>query len=349
MLDDRKAAILRAVVECHIRTAQPVSSAYVARLGHLSVSAATVRNEMVVLEQEGYLFQPHYSAGRVPTDKGYRFFVDSLSGPAALGKAQTELVRLFFERTHGELERMLAETSGLLSRLTDYAAVVVAPSAPEPGRVRSLQIVKLASRLVIVVAVLSNGAVERRPLEMPSEVSDRDVERASAMAASWLVGHPLDRPGPPAPGGDPAVDSLAAATVQALQSPEPDAPGHVFVGGAARMAVAFEAVGTIRTVLGILEQQYVLVSLLKDVLDRGLTVAIGTEHGIVPLADCSVVVAPYDVDGERAGTVGVLGPTRMHYDQALAAVAVVSKKLTSALSESDQRHWDTHDTRRSAD
>ncbi len=107
----------------------------------------------------------------------------------------------------------------------------------------------------------------------------------------------------------------------------------MFIGGAARMATAFEAVGTIRTVLGILEQQYVLVALLKDVLDRGLTVAIGAEHGLVPLADCSIVVAPYDVDGERAGTVGVLGPTRMHYDQALAAVAVVSKKLSKALRE----------------
>jgi heat-inducible transcriptional repressor len=122
--------------------------------------------------------------------------------------------------------------------------------------------------------------------------------------------------------------------VQALLTSEQSpGAGQVWVGGAARMAAAFEAVGTIRTVLGILEEQYVLVTLLKDVLDRGLTVAIGAEHGILPLADCSVVVAPYEVDGERAGTVGVLGPTRMHYDQALAAVAVVSKKLSRALSE----------------
>lgn len=118
-----------------------------------------------------------------------------------------------------------------------------------------------------------------------------------------------------------------------LTSEQSPGSGQVWVGGAARMAAAFEAVGTIRTVLGILEEQYVLVTLLKDVLDRGLTVAIGAEHGILPLADCSVVVAPYEVDGERAGTVGVLGPTRMHYDQALAAVAVVSKKLSRALSE----------------
>ncbi|MGH9105639.1 MAG: heat-inducible transcriptional repressor HrcA [Acidimicrobiales bacterium] len=339
MLDDRKAAILRAVVECHIRTAQPVSSAYVAQRDDLSISPATVRNEMAVLEQEGYLFQPHFSAGRVPTDKGYRFFVDSLSGPSPLGPAQAELVRMFFTRTHGEIERMLAETSGLLSRLTDYAAVVVTPSGPEPGRVRSAQLVRLHPRLVLAVAVLGNGSIERRPLEVPLPVSDAQVERASAAIASFLVGSALDPGGYPPPTGDPAADSLGAAALEALRSPEGElARSHVFVGGAARMAAAFDAVSTIRAVLGILEQQYVLVTLLKDVIDRGLTVAIGAEHGVVPLVDCSVVVAPYEVDGERAGTVGVLGPTRMHYDQALAAVAVVSKKLTKALSEGDRRH-----------
>ena len=337
MLDDRKAAILRAVVECHIKTAQPVSSAYVAQLGDLSVSPATVRNEMAVLEQDGYLFQPHSSAGRVPTDKGYRFFVDSLSGPAPLGAPQAELVRMFFARAHGEIERMLAETSGLLSSVTDYAAVVVAPSAPEPGRVRSLQLVKLTAHVVLAVDVLGNGAVERRALELPVELTDAQVERASAAAASFQVGATLDKTGDPGPTGDTAVDTLASTALQALRGPEPEVgTSHVFVGGAARMATAFEAVSTIRSVLGILEQQYVLVTLLKDVLDRGLTVAIGTEHGLAPLADCSVVVAPYEVDGERAGTVGVLGPTRMHYDQALAAVAIVSKKLSKALSEGDQ-------------
>ncbi len=334
MLDDRKSAILRAVVECHIQTAQPVSSAYVAQLGELGVSPATVRNEMAVLEQEGYLYQPHASAGRVPTDKGYRYFVDSLPARAVLSPSQSELVRMFFARTHGELEGMLAETSGLLSKLTDYAAVVVAPAMPEPGQVRSLQLVKVTPRMVLVVVVLASAAIERRPLELSEELSDAQVERASASAAAFLVGATPDRAGWPAATGDPAADALATAAVQALRTSEPDSPSsHVFVGGAARMATAFEAVSTIRAVLGILEQQYVLVALLKDVLDRGLTVAIGAEHGLVPLADCSVVVATYDVDGERAGTVGVLGPTRMHYDQTLAAVAVVSKKLSKALRD----------------
>jgi heat-inducible transcriptional repressor len=332
MMDDRKASILRAVVECHIATAQPVSSAYVAGLGELSVSPATVRNEMAVLEQEGYLFQPHASAGRVPTDKGYRFFVDSLTGPAPLGPAQAELVRTFFARAHGEIEHMLADTSGLLSNLTDYAAVVVAPNTPEPGRVRSVQLVRLSHRAVLVVAVLANGAIERRSLQLPGEVSDDQVASASAALSDCLIGTTLDKASTPLATGDPSSDALAGAALKAMRSPDPGFGEHVFVGGAARMAAAFEAVSTIRQVLGILEQQYVLVTLLKDVLDRGLTVAIGAEHGIVPLADCSIVVAPYDVEGERAGTVGVLGPTRMHYGQALAAVAVVSKKLTRALS-----------------
>jgi heat-inducible transcriptional repressor len=333
MLDDRKAAILRAVVECYIRDAQPVSSAYVTQLGGLAVSPATVRNEMAVLEQEGYLLQPHASAGRVPTDKGYRFFVDSLAGPAPLGPAQAELVRMFFARTHGELEHLLHETSELLSNLTDYAAVVVAPNAPEPGKVRSFQLVKLAQRVVLAVAVLANGAVERRTIELAVEPTEAQVRQASAALAAFLVGSPLECPGAVPMTGDMVTDHLATMALQAVRKPDYEGAEHVFVGGASRMAAAFDAVSTIRKVLGILEQQFVLVTLLKDVLDRGLSVAIGTEHGLAPLADCSVVVAPYEVDGERAGTVGVLGPTRMHYDQALTAVEVVSKKLTGALRE----------------
>ncbi len=108
---------------------------------------------------------------------------------------------------------------------------------------------------------------------------------------------------------------------------------HVFVGGTARVAQAFDALETVRSVLGILEQQYVVVTLLRDVLDRGLHVAIGSETGVAPLAECALVVAPYEIDGERLGTIGVLGPTRMNYPQALAAVAVVSDRLSDRLAE----------------
>jgi heat-inducible transcriptional repressor len=334
VLDDRKAAILRAVVEEYIQTAQPVGSTAVSRIPGMSVSPATVRNEMGALERDGYLVQPHTSAGRVPTDKGYRFFVDSLTPRGRLDAAHSQQVRSFFAQAHGELERMLADTSHFLAGLTDYAAVLVRVG-DEPARVRSIQLVGLAPRLVLVVVVLANGAVEKRTLELAAEPSEAQVAAATAHLSAYLVGtnfgHHIRVP----PCEEPGVDQLVKAASGALSHPGGEGEGQpqVFVGGASHMAAAFDAVGTIRQVLDILEQQYVLVTLLKDVLDRGLSVAIGAEHGVQPLADCSIVVAPYEIEGEQAGTVGILGPTRMHYEQTLAAVAVVSKRLGQALTK----------------
>lgn len=333
MLDDRKAAILRAVVEEYIQTAQPVGSTAVARIPGMSVSPATVRNEMGLLERDGYLAQPHTSAGRVPTDKGYRFFVDSITGTGRLEPAQAQQIRSFFASAHGELERLLASTSRFLSGLTDYAGVVVRQGA-DPAHVRSVQVVGIAPRVAVLVAVLGSGAVDKHTLELADEPSDEQLAAASAHLSSNLAGQPAGALSVVPRTEDPVVDRVVVAAVKALsQDPAPDAAAQLFVGGAARMASAFDAVDTIRQVLDILEQQFVIVTLIRDVLDRGLSVAIGAEHGVQPLSDCSIVVAPYEVGGERAGTVGILGPTRMHYQQALAAVAVVSKQLGRALSD----------------
>jgi heat shock gene repressor HrcA len=163
-VDERKAAILRSVVEEYIETAQPVGSGHVARTSGLAVSPATVRNEMTALESEGYLRQPHTSAGRVPTDKGYRFFVDGIAEPGTLGVGQRQQVRSFFASAHGALEEMLQDTSRLLSSLTDNAAVVVGRAHEEAG-IRSVQLVGLGSGTALVVAVLANGVVEKATLE----------------------------------------------------------------------------------------------------------------------------------------------------------------------------------------
>ncbi len=331
MLDERKAAILRVVVEEYIQTAQPVGSAHVSQSAGLAVSSATVRNEMGALERDGYLVQPHTSAGRIPTDRGYRFYVDSLTTPGVLQPAQRQQVRTFFARAHGELERMLADTSRLLSGLTDYAAVVVPPTV-DVLIVRSVQVVTLGPRLVMVVVVLSNGGIEKRTIDLGSDLSDAVVAAASTHLAGALVDTVWGATSIVLSTGDTTIDDLVRRVVESIATGSP-AIEQAYVGGAARMASAFDAVGTIRQVLSILEQQYVIVGLISDVLDRGLSVAIGAEHGLQPLADCSVVVAPYDVEGERGGTVAILGPTRMHYDQALAAVAVVSRRLGRALSE----------------
>ncbi len=333
MLDQRKAAILRAVVKEYIETAQPVASAHVARLGDLAVSPATVRNEMAVLEREGFLVHPHTSAGRVPTDKGYRFYVDQLgSPPGPLAPAKKRQVEDFFAKAHGELEQMLDDTGRLLSSLTDCAAVVMA-SVHETATVRSVQLVALGPRVALAVAVLSDGALEKETIEFSTDVSETRVSAASVHLAANLRGYALADAPVPASTGDGLTDRIVAQAQVALAGGQRRDPEHVFVGGASRMAATFEAIETVRHVLVMLEQQYVVVSLLQDALRQDKLVSIGAEHGVEPLAECSVVVAPYEVSGGAAGTIGVLGPTRMDYDRAMAAVAVVSERLGRRLQD----------------
>ena len=187
MLDERKAAILRAVVEEYIDTAQPVGSAHVVRSSGVQVSSATVRNDMATLEQEGYLRQPHTSAGRIPTEKGYRFFVDNLGQPASLRRNDAVQVRSFFEQAHGELEQMLHDTSRLLGDLTSYAGVVVGPT-PSEATVRSVQVVSITPTTALVVMVLSNGAVEKHTVELTEPVGDERISAATAHLAAHLIG-----------------------------------------------------------------------------------------------------------------------------------------------------------------
>lgn len=332
MLDERKASILRAVVEEYIDTAQPVGSGHVVASAGVRVSPATVRNDMAALEQEGYLHQPHTSAGRVPTEKGYRTFVDELAQPARLDRSSAQQVRSFFDERHGELEQMLVDTTRLLSNLTHYAAVVVGPQH-ESVLVRSAQLVDLGNGVALLVTVLSNGSVDKRTVALPDATPAHVVERAGAAIARSLTGATLASLAKLPASGDPGVDAVLRAVQHAMRQPVAGDGEQVFVGGAARMAEAFDAVETVRSVLTILEQQLVVVTLIRDVLDRGLSVAIGTETGVAPLAECSLVVAPYEIDGEHAGSIGVLGPTRMNYPQALAAVAVVSQRLGNRLTE----------------
>ena len=339
MLDERKAAILRAVVEEYIDTAQPVGSAHVVKSSGVRVSSATVRNDMATLEQEGYLRQPHTSAGRIPTEKGYRFFVDTLGEPATLKRADAVQVRSFFEQAHGELEQMLHDTSRLLGDLTSYAGVVVGPGQTE-ATIRSIQVVGLTAASALVVVVLSNGAVEKHTLDLgdggpplADGVGEERIAASTAHLASHLNGVARTAARVIPASGDAAVDALCNLALGSLRADRGDDPDQVFVGGTSRIARAFDAIETVREVLGILEQQYVVITVLRDVLDRGLHVAIGAETGFQPLAECSLVVAPYEVDGQPSGTIGVLGPTRMNYPQALAAVAVVSKRLSNHLTD----------------
>ena len=330
MLDDRKTAILRAVVQEYVASGQPVGSTHVANLPSVKVSSATVRNEMAALEQEGYLAQPHTSAGRIPTDKGYRHFVDSITPESLAADAQATQVGEFFSAAHGRLEDLLRHTTTLLANITHHTAVVVGPEV-ETATVRAVHISRVTQRTATVVMVMSNHGVENETIQISDDISDAHISLAVMHLAKYLVDHSLGDIDSIPSANDAHVDAVCYATLNALARHRKDKP--VFVGGASSLANAFDAVDVVRDVLTTIEQQFVVVSLLQDLLDRGLSVAIGAEHGIEQLSACSVIVAPVIADGETIGSVGVLGPTRMNYPQALNTVEVVSEQLGRRIAE----------------
>ncbi len=334
MIDDRKAAILKAVIEEYTRTAQPVGSSAAAKKANVSVSSATVRNDMAALENEGYLDQPHTSAGRVPTEKGYRFFVDNLiadSRAAADARLTGGIdVSTFFGQMRGEIEEVMSDTANLLTNLTDYAAVVV-DETDEAASVRSVHLVGLSDQTIMAVVVLANGQINKYTFEFERPVDEETLSQASQRLSQALQDRPLADPSELLPSTDLSADAIARQFFQAITTS--DEQDRVYVEGTAKVAAAFEAVESVSQVLTILEQQLVVVSLLANVVERGMTVAIGSETGVEPLSECSLVVSPYQVDGERAGAIAVLGPTRMNYPQAMSAVAVVSNQLGKLLSE----------------
>jgi heat-inducible transcriptional repressor len=197
--------------------------------------------------------------------------------------------------------------------------------------VRTVQLVGVSSTLATVVVVLGNGSVESQTIELAADVTDVHLAAATSRLSAALDGRTLAATDAVAPTGDAVVDRLVQQALDAVRSGAGDE--HLYVGGTSSMAAAFDAVEVVRDVLRALEQQFVVVSLVSDLVQRGLSVAIGGEHGVQPLSACSVVVAPILVEGEPRGSVGVLGPTRMNYPQALATVEVVSGQLARRIEE----------------
>jgi len=334
-LDERKASVLRAIVEEYVETAQPVGSQTVARSSGLGVSSATIRNDMTILERDGYIAQPHTSAGRVPTDRGYRFFVDNFTQRGPLPPQQYRTVADFFESSHRALEDLLNETSQLLARLSRHAAVVVGPQ-PDQAVVRGVQLVRLQERSALLVVVLSNGAIERHVLQITDDVDDVQLAAAARAVEPQLIGRAWGTVPDAVTTGEPVVDQVAADIRAGLFSlATPDHREPLFVGGVSNIAAEQEAFSTTQSaarLLEMLEHHVVVVSVVHELLQAGLTVRIGSENHLEELRECAIVLAPYEVDGQVAGVVGVLGPTRMDSRHALSAVSAVSQQLGRHLS-----------------
>ncbi len=339
MQEDRRLAVLRAIVEDYVTTREPVGSKALVERHHLGVSPATVRNDMAALEEEGLIAQPHTSAGRIPTDKGYRFFVDRLTQIKPMSSAERRAIATFLEGAH-DLEDMIQRSVRLLAQLTQQVAIVQYPTMAR-STVRHVEVVQLAQRRVLLVLILSTGRVEQRVVELPGDLSEssfadlrtsinratvgeRIVDAATALSALPDQVRPEDRT---------KIAVLAAALVEAMSNERNDE--RVVVGGTANLARFGDGFDqSIKPMLEALEEHVVLLKLLGEATSPdSITVRIGHEGPYQELATTSVIATGYGPGEEAVGSLGIVGPTRMDYPGSMAAVRAVARYVSTILDQ----------------
>lgn len=339
-LDERKALVLRAIVSHYVSTGEPVGSKTLVDRYKLRVSPATVRNDMGALEDWGYIYQPHTSAGRIPTDTGYRFFVDAWGSDVRLPAEQAQQIRSFFGQPRWELEDSLRQTAALLSHLTDHAAVVFAPVL-DRSMIRRVELVRLSTTRAMAVLVTDNGLVENHPLALSESLDDAGLEATSMMLNQVLIDQPLDTAGATIRANldrfpselREAVAAISSALDEDVSQREND---RVFLEGASNIVdeQKFADLETVRQVIGALENRRLLLEVMADALSvQNVSVRIGSENQAEGMQSSSVISAPYGVGGNILGSLGVVGPTRMDYRKTIAAVYEVSANLGRMLTE----------------
>ncbi len=336
MLDDRKLAVLRAIVQDYVSTMEPVGSKSLVDRYHLDVSPATIRNDMAVLEEQGYISQPHTSAGRIPTDKGYRLFVDRLSGIKPLSTAERRAIEAFLAGAY-DLDDVVLRTVRLLTQITRQVALVQYPSLIRSS-VRHVELVPLAARRLLLVLITDTGRVEQRAVELPAPIDDQSVAHLRAVLNAALDGRRLTE-----------VAAVVAELPEQVQPAERHNAAAVFsviletlverteervvVGGAANLTSADFSRG-LREVLESLEEQVVLMRLLGESIDESsVTVQIGAENP-AGLRSTSLVATGYGTGGQALARLGVIGPTRMDYPTAMGAVRAVARYVGQILAGS---------------
>lgn len=336
MLNDRRRRILTALVEEYIRSAHPVGSRVLVDHYDLACSPATVRNDLSALEEAGYLYQPHVSAGRVPTDVGYREFVDSIAEQQSVHDELFSQIRMELTRVESELSELMRRTASVLTRLSNYVSVVLAPTLRR-ARVRKIDVVQLSGHTALVVLITDTGRVAKRAVDFREAVEAdalAQIERAlnqllEGRQAQDIEGVADDQLGLPR-----QLVHLALLVVEQLMSCLAEADEDGLVRGETAAVLAepeFEAPEMVRSLVGVLDDGLALAHAFSDAASaREVLVRIGAENSLAQLGNLSVVVAPYGPDASR-GMVGLLGPTRMDYVRAIHAVRCVADSLTQAL------------------
>ncbi|MGO9078000.1 MAG: heat-inducible transcriptional repressor HrcA [Streptosporangiaceae bacterium] len=336
MLDDRKLAVLRAIVQDYVSSHEPVGSKALVDRHSLDVSPATIRNDMAVLEEQGYIVQPHTSAGRVPTDKGYRLFVDRLSGIKPFTPAERRAVETFLAGAY-DLDDVVLRTVRLLAQLTRQVAMVQYPSLTRSS-VRHVELVPLADRRLLLVLITDTGRVEQRMVELPDSIGEESITQLRAVLNACLDGRRLtevasvvaELPERVMPGERANAAAIFSVILETLVERHEE---RVVVGGAANLAPGDFSRG-MHEVLEALEEQVVLIRLLGESSDEDtLTVRIGAENEVQGLRSTSLVAAGYGSGDQQLAKLGVLGPTRMDYPTAMGAVRAVARYVGQILAE----------------
>ncbi len=335
MLDDRKLAVLRAIVQDYVSNMEPVGSKTLVDRHHLDVSPATIRNDMAVLEEQGYIRQPHTSAGRIPTDKGYRLFVDRLSGIKPLSAAERRAIETFLANAY-DLDDVVLRTVRLLAQLTRQVALVQYPSLTRSA-IRHIELVPVATKRMLLVLITDTGRVEQRTVELPDPTDEMAVGQLRAILNACLDGRKLtevtsliaDLPERVPPDDRPNAAAVLSVILESLVERSEE---RVVVGGAANLAYADFSQG-LREVLESLEEQVVLMRLLGESVDQSsVTVQIGAENPVEGLRSTSLVTAGYGIGDAALARLGVIGPTRMDYPTAMGAVRAVARYVGQILA-----------------
>ncbi len=331
--DDRKIEVLRAIVEDFVTTSEPVGSKNLVERHQLGVSSATIRNDMATLEEEGYIVQPHTSAGRIPTDKGYRLFVDRLHELRPLSQPERKAIHTFLDSTI-DLDDVMTSTVRLLAALTKQVAVVQYPSLTR-STVRHVEIVDLGEARLLLVVIADTGRVEQRVVNIPESLSEGAVARLRTGLNDAVAGQRFTEV------GDRIVDvplqfeaaeraSVVSVLATLLETVVERHEERVVLGGTVNLARARgDFATTLEPVLEALEEQMVLLRLLSEQSGEAtdpVSVMIGRENSVEGLASASVVTAGYGNTGQIA-RLGIVGPTRMDYPGTMGAVRAVARYL----------------------
>ncbi|MGC8669374.1 MAG: heat-inducible transcriptional repressor HrcA [Chthonomonadales bacterium] len=338
-LDARKGRILQAIVDDYVERADPIASEWLASRYDFGCKSATVRNEMAEMSELGYLAQPHTSAGRIPTERGYRYYVDRLMPRPSFADMPAVAPADVRDATGSPVEDILHHTCRLLASVTQYPSLATPPVGASAS-LHQIVVTRATPSRAIVVAVLTNGEVEHRLVDLPGSPGDGDLERVANFLNRALGGKSLDdiirmrRPGDvsmPEP-----FRQLLGPIFQAIVDVAEALGEHrIFIEGASQILKQpeFHDVTKLEQLLSALEERSVLYRILsRTLLGDDITVLIGSEGQIEAMRDCSIVTANYFIGNRVAGYIGIVGPTRMHYGRAVGAVGWMARNLSALLT-----------------